>query len=145
MERDGLGRVAVDEVMRVKGIDDVYAAGDVAAAMVDEPHLSVMSCQHGRPMGRFAGHNAAADLLGREELPLRIKWYVTCLDLGSWGALYTEGWNRLLVAQGSDAKTTKQTINRIRIYPPRPFDRQALLDAAAPVVQTPPRDRVPTH
>ena len=143
--RDRLGRVAVDEVLRVKGIDEVYAAGDVAAAVVDEPHLSVMSCQHGRPMGRFAGHNAAADLLGRHQLPLRIAWYVTCLDLGNRGALYTEGWNRHPVAQGSDAKAIKGTIKQIRIYPPRPFERQALLDAAAPVVQTPPRDRVPTH
>ena len=90
-------------------------------------------------MGRFAGHNAAADLLGRPPLALDIAWYVTCLDLGRWGALYTEGWERRVASTGAEAKATKQTINRIRIYPPRPYERRALLDAAAPVVQTAPR------
>ena len=89
-------------------------------------------------MGRFAGHNAVCDLLGRPMLPLAIGWYTTILDLGPWGALYTEGWDRRLVSRGATAKRTKELINRERIYPPRSGDRQALLDAAAPTVQTPP-------
>ena len=35
----------------------------------------------------------------------------------------------------------KQTINCVRIYPPRKRDRRAILDAAAPVVQAPPLRR----
>jgi NADH dehydrogenase len=138
VERDRFGRLPVDEYMRVKGVDGVFAAGDVAAAMLDGTHTSVMSCQHGRPMGRFAGYNAAGDLLGLDMLPLRIEHYVTCLDLGPWGALYTEGWDRRLALSGAEAKTIKQTINCVRIYPPRTRDRRAILDAAAPVVQAPP-------
>jgi NADH dehydrogenase len=107
--------------------------------MVDDSHASVMSCQHGRPMGRFVGHNAVADLLGQPLLPLRIEWYSTILDLGSWGAVYTEGWDRQVVAQGMAAKQTKQIINRQRIYPPLTGDRRAILDAAAPVIQAPPQ------
>lgn len=89
-------------------------------------------------MGRFAGHNAACDLLGLPLLPLRFEWYATILDLGPWGAVYTEGWDRHVVTRGADAKKTKMLINRERIYPPRSGDRQAILQAAAPVVQQPP-------
>jgi NADH dehydrogenase len=71
-------------------------------------------------------------------LPLAIDWYVTVLDLGPWGALYTEGWDRHVVATGMAAKRTKQEINCRRIVPPRNRDRSALLDAAAPIVQTAP-------
>lgn len=139
VERDRFGRVAVNEFMKVKGMENVFAAGDVAAAMVDDGHASVMSCQHGRPMGRFAGHNAVCDLLGRPMLPLRIDWYTTILDLGAWGAVYTEGWDRHVVTTGAAAKKTKQLINCRRIYPPHSQERREILAAAAPVVQTPPQ------
>jgi NADH dehydrogenase len=141
VERDGQGRVPVDAFLRVRGVEHVFAAGDAARAMMDDTHASVMSCQHGRPMGRFAGHNAVADLLGRSLLPLRIDWYVTCLDLGPWGALYTEGWDRRVVSQGEAAKKIKREINGHRIYPPRSRDRREILAAAAPIVQTPPLQR----
>jgi NADH dehydrogenase len=71
-------------------------------------------------------------------LPLRIDWYVTVLDLGSWGALHTVGWDRELYASGAQAKATKQIINRQRIYPPRNGVREDILAAAAPTVQAPP-------
>jgi len=135
---DNWGRLFVDEYMRVIGTQNMFAAGDVASAPIDGVHASVMSCQHGRPMGRFAGHNVVCDLLGRQPLPLRIDWYVTVLDLGPWGAVYTHGWDRHVVAQGAQAKRTKAQINRVRIYPPRSGNRQEILEAAAPAVQSPP-------
>ena len=136
--RDRLGRVAVDEYLRVAGVPGVFAAGDVAAARLDGDHLSVMSCQHSRPMGRYAGYNVISDLLDERLLPLRIPWYVTVLDLGPAGAVYTEGWDRQVVAGGARAKATKQTINTERIYPPLTGDRAALLAAAAPDLQARP-------
>ncbi len=137
-EYDRFGRIPVDEFMRAKGITNVFAAGDVASATMDDQHASVMSCQHARPMGRFAGHNVVADLFGLPMLPLRIDWYVTVLDLGPWGAVYTEGWDRRVVATGEVAKRTKQTINRQRIYPPLSGNRLEILAAAEPVIQGPP-------
>ncbi|QPF87085.1 FAD-dependent oxidoreductase [Bradyrhizobium genosp. L] len=139
--RDGLGRLAVDHFMRVEGLTGVFAAGDVATCLIDGTHPSVMSCQFARPMGRFAGHNVVADLFGEELLPLTIDWYVTVLDLGAWGALYTTGWDRAVHTTGAAAKATKQTINRERIYPPRNGDRAALLAAAAPTIQAAPKTR----
>jgi NADH dehydrogenase len=139
VERDHLGRMPVDEFMRVKGLANVFAAGDVAWAMMDDLHASVMSCQHGRPMGRFAGHNVVCDLFGLPMLPLRIARYVTILDLGPWGAVYTEGWDRHVVTKGAAAKQTKQMINCQRIYPPLTRNRQEILAAAAPLVQEPPK------
>ena len=135
---DRLGRLPVDDYLRVEGVSGVFAAGDVAAARMDDAHMSVMSCQHGRPMGRYAGYNVIGDLLGAPMMPLRIPWYVTVLDLGPAGAVYTEGWDRRVVSIGAEAKATKQAINGERIYPPLNGDRTALLAAAAPELQTAP-------
>ena len=136
--RDRLGRIPVDDHLRVIGMPSMFAAGDVAAARMDDEHLSVMSCQHGRPMGRYAGYNVISDLFGEPMLTLRIPWYVTVLDLGPAGAVYTEGWDRVVVANGSAAKATKQTINTRRIYPPLTGNRADLLRAAAPELQARP-------
>lgn len=136
--RDRLGRLLVDPLMRVADVGGVFAAGDVASSVIDGLHPTVMSCQFARPMGRFAGHNVVADLAGLPMLPLRIDWYVTVLDLGGWGALYTEGWDREVRATGAAAKATKETINRRRIYPPLTGSKDELFAAAAPTVQAPP-------
>jgi len=111
VDRDQWGRIAVDEFLRVKAIADVYAAGDVARMLIDGRHPTAMSCQYARPMGRFAGNNAACNLLGVKPLPLRIDWYVTCLDLGPWGAVYTRGRERKVVTRGMAARRIKRTIN----------------------------------
>ena len=70
VERDRLGRLHVDHFMRVAGATNIFAAGDVASCVVDGEHSTVMSCQFARPMGRFAGNNVVADLLGQPMLPL---------------------------------------------------------------------------
>jgi NADH dehydrogenase len=137
-ERDRYGRLAVDRFMRAMNLQNMFAAGDIAVCKIDGTHSTVMSCQFARPMGRFAGHNVVADLFGKPMLPLDIDWYVTVLDLGTWGALYTVGWDRQLSATGSTAKATKQIINHERIYPPRTRRREELFAAAAPTVQAPP-------
>ncbi len=135
---DRLGRLPVDNFLRITGMSAEFAAGDAAWLPIDGTHPSVMSCQHARPMGRYAGHNVVCDLLGKPMLPLSIDWYTTILDLGPWGALYTEGWERRVVSQGAVAKRAKEVINRQRIYPPRSRNRRELLEAATPVIQAPP-------
>ena len=142
-ERDRHGRLIVDRFMRATGLRHVFAAGDVASSVIDGIHSTVMSCQFARPMGRFAGHNVVADLFSLPMLPLQIDSYVTVLDLGAWGALYTVGWDRQVHAVGASAKMTKQIINRERIYPPRTRSRSDLLGAAAPTIQTPPTSQTP--
>ena len=142
-ERDRHGRLLVDWFMRAAGLRYVFAAGDVASSVIDGIHSTVMSCQFARPMGRFAGHNVVADLFSLPMLPLQIDSYVTVLDLGAWGALYTVGWDRQVHAVGASAKMTKQIINRERIYPPRTRSRSDLLAAAAPTIQAPPTSRTP--
>lgn len=129
VERDELGRLPVDETLRVKGLEGIYAAGDIARAYVDEVNLAVMSCQHGMAMGRFAGYNAARDLLGLSPQPYRQPNYVTCFDLGESGALFTTGWDRDVSIIGAEAKELKRTINTKRIYPPT-GSRREILEAA---------------
>jgi NADH dehydrogenase len=138
-EHDRFGRVAVDRFLRVEGAAGIFAAGDAARALVDDEHPSVMSCQHARPMGRIAGHNIVCDLVGAPMIPLEIGYYVTCLDLGAWGAVYCQGWDRQVAVTGAAAKETKRTINCERIYPPRTGIAADILAAAAPVTQAPPR------
>ena len=129
------GRLRVDSCMRVAALDGVFAAGDIAAAPTEGGNETVMSCQHGRPMGRTAGYNAACDLIGNDMISLRFNPYVTCLDLGSFGALLTAGYDRRLVETGEAVKERKTTTNRINIYPPKPANRRSLMAAAAPVVE----------
>ncbi len=131
-ERDNLGRLLVDRDLRVPGVDGVFATGDAArAACDDDGNYALMSCQHATRMGAFAGNNAAADLLGVPTKPYHQKAYVTCLDLGEAGALFTTGWERKVAMVGDVAKKTKQEINTVWIYPPR-AERDAALASADP-------------
>jgi NADH dehydrogenase len=136
--RDQWGRLPVNSHLKVEALDGVFAAGDVAVAKVDDENVSMMSCQHSRPMGKFAGHNVVCDLLGLPMLPLRTSLYVTVLDLGTQGAVYTQGWDRRLVSQGNAAKRTKTVINTERVYPPLTGDMAEILAAGAPEVHPPP-------
>lgn len=126
--RDGMGRLMVDEMLRVEDVAHIYATGDMAHAKTDDDHVALMSCQHALTMGRFAGHNAARDLLGEPLIPYRQERYVTCLDLGPWGAVFTQGWDREVAMTPAKAKAQKRRINGEVIYPPQ-GGRAAILAA----------------
>jgi NADH:ubiquinone reductase (H+-translocating) len=131
-ERDNFGRLLVDRDLRVPGVQGVFATGDAArAACDDEGNYALMSCQHATRMGAFAGNNAAAELLGVPAKPYHQEGYVTCLDLGGAGALFTTGWERKVAMVGDVAKKTKQEINTVWIYPPQ-AERAAALASADP-------------
>jgi NADH dehydrogenase len=131
-ERDNLGRLVVDRDLRVPGVTGVFATGDAARAACDDiGNYALMSCQHATRMGAFAGNNAAAELLGVPTKPYHQETYATCLDLGEAGAIFTRGWDRELELVGAEAKKTKQQINTVWIYPPRP-ERAAALASADP-------------
>jgi NADH dehydrogenase len=131
-ERDQFGRLLVDRDLRVPSVNGVFATGDAArAACDDNGNYALMSCQHATRMGAFAGNNAAAELLGVSTRPYHQKAYVTCLDLGEAGALFTRGWERTVELVGDVAKRTKQEINTVWIYPPK-AERAAALASADP-------------
>jgi len=129
-ERDNFGRLVVDRELHVVGVSGVFATGDAAkAACDDDGNYALMSCQHATRMGAFAGNNAAAELLGEAPTPYHQRAYVTCLDLGEAGALFTRGWDRKIEHVGADAKKIKQEINTVWIYPPKPVRAAALASA----------------
>jgi len=131
-ERDNFGRLLVDRHLRVPAVADVFATGDAARAASDDiGNYALMSCQHAIRMGAFAGNNAAAELLGVPTRPYHQKAYVTCLDLGEAGAIFTRGWDRKVELVGDVAKKTKQEINTVWIYPPK-AERAAALASADP-------------
>ena len=129
-ERDNFGRLLVDRDLRVPGVEGVFATGDAARAASDDAgNYALMSCQHATRMGAFAGNNAAAELLGIPTKPYHQEGYVTCLDLGEAGALFTRGWEREVTMVGDVAKKTKREINSVWIYPPRAMRAAALASA----------------
>jgi NADH dehydrogenase len=131
-ERDDLSRLLVDRELRVQSVPGVFATGDAAKAASDDiGNYALMSCQHATRMGAFAGNNAAAELLGVPTKPYHQEAYVTCLDLGEAGALFTRGWDRKVEMVGAEAKKTKHEINTVWIYPPQ-AERAAALASADP-------------
>ncbi|MAZ31918.1 MAG: FAD-dependent oxidoreductase [Thalassospira sp.] len=129
-ERDNFGRLLVDRELRVPDVPGVFATGDAAKAASDDlGNFSLMSCQHATRLGAFAGNNAAADLLGVPMMTYHQKAYVTCLDLGTAGAVFTRGWERKVELVGEKAKKVKQEINTIWIYPPKAERTTALASA----------------
>lgn len=131
-ERDKQGRLHVDAHLKVVGQDDIFATGDVAHAATDDiGNYALMTCQHAISLGRHAGNNVAAQILGVEPTPYSQPKYVTCLDLGAWGAVYTEGLDRQVKLVKQEGKTLKTQINTQWIYPPA-ADRVSALAAADP-------------
>ncbi|MCA3933118.1 FAD-dependent oxidoreductase, partial [Burkholderia sp.] len=124
---DQLGRVEVTPDLRVAEAPHVFVAGDVARARSDDDgHYALMSCQHAIVMGQFGGYNVAADLIGVPTLEYRQPFYATCVDLGEWGAVYSEGWDRQIKLTHAEGKVRKQMINTQWIYPPAPNRAEAL-------------------
>jgi NADH dehydrogenase len=133
-ERDHLGRLHVDSHLKVIGQDDIFATGDVAYAASDDiGNHALMTCQHAIMLGRYAGNNVAAQILGVDALPYSQPKYVTCLDLGAWGAVYTEGWDRQVKLVRQEGKNLKTQINTVWIYPPA-ANREAAWAAADPLI-----------
>lgn len=133
VERDPQGRLHVDQHLRVIGQNAVYATGDVAFASTDDQgNHALMTCQHAIMLGRFVGHNVVADLIGIDPLPYRQVNYVTCLDLGAWGAVYSEGWDQVVKFTKEEGKKIKVSITNELIYPPQ-AEREVAFAAADPL------------
>ena len=131
--RDRQGRLHVNANLQVVGHDDIYATGDVAyAATDDKGNHALMTCQHAILLGKFAGNNAAAGLLDVTPLPYRQENYVTCLDLGAWGAVYSEGWDQQVKLTRAEAKKLKVSIVSELIYPPK-AERTVAFEIADPL------------
>ncbi|KAL7941819.1 FAD/NAD(P)-binding domain-containing protein [Trichoderma barbatum] len=133
-DKDRQGRLIVDSNLRVPSTPDVFATGDAASALTDDKgNRTLMCCQHAMPLGRSSGHNVAADLLNIPGEPYLQPAYGTCLDLGSWGAVVCDGWDRKIVKSGGPAKEIKGWINGSLIYPPKASAEEAFA-AANPMI-----------
>jgi NADH:ubiquinone reductase (H+-translocating) len=126
-QRDERGRIVVDRSLRVPEARTVFVAGDAAAADGGDGHPILQSCQHALQLGRFAGENAARDLAGLPTISYVQPPYITCLDLGRSGAVFTRGWERTVELTGADAKAVKRWINTKVIYPPSDATAEELL------------------
>jgi NADH:ubiquinone reductase (H+-translocating) len=138
-ERDDLGRIRVDQTLRNLAAPGVLVAGDAAVVDDGDGVPVLQSCQHALQLGRFAGENAARDIMGLPLIRYRQPPYVTCLDLGSSGAVFTRGRQRIVELTGAEAKAVKRRINTEVIYPPAAAAREELLglSSVAPALQRP--------
>ncbi|WP_289392874.1 NAD(P)/FAD-dependent oxidoreductase [Acinetobacter baumannii] len=131
-EKDNLGRLIGDAYLHAPEAKNIFVTGDTVKVPTDDlGNFNVMSCQHAMSLGRVAGYNAAAELVDLPLHPYSQQKYVTCVDLGPWGALYTEGWDRQVQFVREEAKKIKQEINTVWIYPPV-ADREAVFAIANP-------------
>ncbi|KAK2771034.1 FAD-dependent pyridine nucleotide-disulfide oxidoreductase [Colletotrichum kahawae] len=132
--RDSLGRLHVDRYLQTSTNKNIFATGDASYAIADSSgHHALMSCQHALQLGRVSGHNAAAALLGEPMIAYSQAAYNCCLDLGAWGAVIGEGWERKVKMYGDLAKRIKTYINQTLIYPP--VDAKEALAMASPLGQ----------
>jgi NADH:ubiquinone reductase (H+-translocating) len=74
-------------------------------------NVAPMSCQHAIPQGKIVGLNVINELEGYSKQKYQQEKYVTCLDLGEWGAIFTTGWNRQVELIKQEAKKVKMFIN----------------------------------
>ncbi|WNX61567.1 FAD-dependent oxidoreductase [Acinetobacter baumannii] len=131
-EKDNLGRLIGDAYLHAPEAKNIFVTGDTVKVPTDDlGNFNVMSCQHAMSLGRVAGYNAAAELVDLPLHPYSQPKYVMCVDLGPWGALYTEGWDRQVQFVREEAKKIKQEINTVWIYPPV-ADREAVFAIANP-------------
>ncbi|MGH2729324.1 MAG: NAD(P)/FAD-dependent oxidoreductase, partial [Actinomycetota bacterium] len=82
---DDRGRVLVDEYLRVKGVDDAWAAGDCAAVPdLTTGGLCPPSAQHALRQARRVGSNVAAMLKGAEPKSFRYRNLGQIVSLGRY-------------------------------------------------------------
>ncbi|MEX0754468.1 MAG: NAD(P)/FAD-dependent oxidoreductase [Actinomycetota bacterium] len=83
---DEHGRLDVDDRLRVRGVSDVWAAGDAAA--VPDPNtasgISPPTAQHATRQGKRIGRNVLAVLSGREPAPFRYRTLGALASLGRY-------------------------------------------------------------
>ena len=85
-------RIDTDAELRVRGRDNVWAVGDVAA-VPDPAQKGRGPCpptaQHALRQGRLAGDNVAATLAGRRTRPFRYRTLGVFVDMGQHKAVAT--------------------------------------------------------
>jgi NADH dehydrogenase FAD-containing subunit len=80
------GRVPVDDCLRVEGLSDVFAAGDIAAppsATVGHGLRSTrMACASALPLGAHAADQVARLCQNRALVPYHFSYFAQCISLG---------------------------------------------------------------
>src|SRR5262245_1718920 len=97
------------------------------------PAMATGRCSPASTRGSSAASPARTrrDLLGLPLMPYTQLRYVTCLDLGRFGAVITQGWERRVEKTGSEGKAVKRLINTQVIYPPADVMAEALLASSS--------------
>jgi NADH dehydrogenase FAD-containing subunit len=80
------GRVAVDAYLRVRGLANVFAVGDLAAPPVESVGSGLattrMGCVSAMPMGAHAADQVGRQLRGLPLVPFGFRYFVQCISVG---------------------------------------------------------------
>jgi NADH dehydrogenase len=79
---DEMGRVVVDEHLRVRDIEGVWAGGDCAAVPLPDGNIAPPTAQHALREGRLIGANIAATLHGKPLTSFRYRGLGMLVSLG---------------------------------------------------------------
>ena len=85
------GRVPVDEMMRVQGMDGVWALGDCAAVPDPTGGVCPMTAQHAIRQGKTVAHNVAAELGLGTARPFTYRNRGSFVNLGRYKAVAKSG------------------------------------------------------
>jgi NADH dehydrogenase len=85
------GRVVVDEMMRVEGMNGVWAVGDCAAVPAPEGGVSPLTAQHAIRQGKAVARNVAAELGVGTPRPFRYRNRGSFVNLGRHKAVAKSG------------------------------------------------------
>ncbi len=113
-QRSRRGWLLVDEFMRVRGLRDVYAAGDIASVKVDDAYACKMA-EEAILQGRVAARNVAAEISG--EKPVAVHRPIFRSDRAR--TLFSMGFNRgvmvwdKIVHRGRLPFTAKMLIEKV--------------------------------
>jgi NADH dehydrogenase len=121
-EKDRSGRIKVSQQLQHERYPNIFVAGDAALVHTvdDSSPYAMMSCQHGSIQGLSAGYNALAHMYNLEKASYAQEPYITCLDLGRYGALLTHQWDRIQYFDDDHplkVKKIKQNINNCLSFP----------------------------
>lgn len=140
VEKDHLQRLYTNDYLQLVKYENIFSAGDINSTLKKE-NMTIMSCQQAVPKGKFAGYNAINVLCNEPLIKYKQEEYVTCVDLGNYGAILTEGWSKNIKYFGKKAKEIKKHIMFNILYPPTDATKETLLELGKISIYVPTEDK----
>ena len=115
--KDDLGRLTVDQFLKLPEYNNVMAAGKLAHMTGGFRYSTLMDCQYAQFEGRWAGHNAINDLFNFSLKEYVRPGYTNCVDLGEPQTFYATTWERGMQKKRYEERAAENYANSVTMYP----------------------------